>query len=173
MSIPTKSDKFIILYITSKMLCFVDRVSLYNLVNKDKLGAQFFLVRYFFSLRVSGDYVPIIRRNNCVYATLGTSYSVWMTVWYAGWILACIPDSHPHRVTNTKCRIDTVISADDGHTVARNMKRKEINILRKIVHQVGFIYKMTLKSLECMFIYEDKIFQVVCFLLGNSPASEF
>jgi len=29
--------------------------------------------------------------------------------------------SHPHRVTNTTCRIDTVISSDDGHTVARNM----------------------------------------------------
>jgi hypothetical protein len=37
------------------------------------------------SLHVSGDYVPIIRRNNCIYATLGTCYSVWMTVWYAGW----------------------------------------------------------------------------------------
>jgi len=24
-------------------------------------------------------------------------------------------------VTNTKCRIDTVISPDDGHVVARNM----------------------------------------------------
>jgi len=33
----------------------------------------------------------------------------------------CIPDSHPHRVTNTKCRIDTVISPDDGHIVSRNM----------------------------------------------------
>jgi len=43
--------------------------------------------------------------------------TVWMTVWYA----ECIPDSHPHRVTNTKCRIDTVFSPDDGHTVARNM----------------------------------------------------
>ena len=29
---------------------------------------------------------------------------------------------------------------DDGHTVARNMQRKEINTLRKIVHQVGFNY---------------------------------
>jgi hypothetical protein len=36
------------------------------------------------SLHVSGDYVPIMRSNNCVYATLGTFYSVWMTVWYAG-----------------------------------------------------------------------------------------
>ena len=32
-----------------------------------------------------------------------------------------LPTSHPYRVTNTKCRIDTVISPDDGHTVARNM----------------------------------------------------
>jgi hypothetical protein len=40
------------------------------------------------------------------------------------------------------CCTDTVISPDDGHIVARNMKRKEINILRKIVHEVGFIYKM-------------------------------
>jgi hypothetical protein len=42
----------------------------------------------------------------------------------------------------TKCRIDIVISPDDGHTVTWNMERKEINILRKIVHQVGFIYKI-------------------------------
>ena len=34
---------------------------------------------HFFSLHVSGDCMPIIRRNNCIYATLGTCYSVWMT----------------------------------------------------------------------------------------------
>jgi hypothetical protein len=33
----------------------------------------------------------------------------------------CISDSHPHRITSTKCRINTVISPDDGHIVARNM----------------------------------------------------
>jgi len=32
-----------------------------------------------------------------------------------------IPDGHLHRVTNTRCRIDTVTSPDDGHIVARNM----------------------------------------------------
>ena len=32
--------------------------------------------------------------------------------------------SHPYRIASTKCRIDTVVSPDDGH----------INILRKIVH---------------------------------------
>jgi len=47
----------------------------------------------------------------------------WMTVWYAEWneIPRCIPDSHPHRVINIKRRIDTVISPDDGHIVARNI----------------------------------------------------
>ena len=68
--------------------------------------------------------MPIIRRNNCIYATL-----VWlsgMTVWYAGYI----PDSHPHRITSTKCRKNTVVSPDDGPIVARNMLRLiNINIL--------------------------------------------
>jgi len=65
--------------------------------------------------------VPIIRRNSCSYGTLGTCYSVWMTVWYAGWNESCISDSHLHRVTNTEHRIDTVVSPDDGHMVAQNM----------------------------------------------------
>jgi len=54
----------------------------------------------------------------------------------------CIPTSHPHRTTSTKCHINTVVSPDDGHTVAQNKYRKETNILIKIVHQVGFIYKI-------------------------------
>jgi hypothetical protein len=59
----------------------------------------------------------------------------WLSSMQGGMKPPCRPDSHPHRVTNTKFRIDTVISPDDGHRVARNMQRKEINILRKIVHQ--------------------------------------
>ena len=51
---------------------------------------------------------PLIRRNNCIYATLGTCYSVRMTVWYGGW----------NEITSTKCRINTVVSPDDGHIVA-------------------------------------------------------
>ena len=46
--------------------------------------------------------------------------------------LVYILESHPHRVTNIKCRIDTVIFLDDGHIVARNMYRKETNILKKL-----------------------------------------
>jgi hypothetical protein len=89
---------------------------------------------FLFSVHVSGDYVPIIRRNNSIYAKRVTCYSVWMTVCYA--------DSHPYRITSNKCHINAVISPDDGHIVARYMYRKEINILRKVMHQVGFIYKI-------------------------------
>jgi hypothetical protein len=35
------------------------------------------------------------------------------------------------------CRVD-----DDGYIVARNLYRKEIDTLRKTVHQVGFIYRI-------------------------------
>ena len=56
--------------------------------------------------------------------------------------LPCIPDSHPYTITSTKYHINTVVSPDDGHIVARNKQRKEINILRKTVHQIGFIYKI-------------------------------
>jgi len=44
-------------------------------------------------------------------------------------ICSCIPDSHPHRMTSTKCRINTVVSPDDGHIVAWNIQRLT-NILR-------------------------------------------
>jgi hypothetical protein len=56
-----------------------------NCVNKANLLHNLFSVYLSISLRVSDECVPIIRRNNCVYATLGTCYFVWMTVWYAGW----------------------------------------------------------------------------------------
>jgi len=48
-----------------------------------------------------------------------------------------------------------ISSPDDGHTVARNMQRKEINILRKIVHQVGFIYKMKPAFVACHSLNEN------------------
>jgi hypothetical protein len=44
-------------------------------------------------------------------------------------VLPCIPESHPHRITSNKCRINTVVSLDDGYIVTRNMQRS-INIQR-------------------------------------------
>jgi len=52
--------------------------------------------------------------------TVSMRHVVFVTVWKTIWYAPCIPDGHPHRVTNT-CRTDTVISPDDGHTVAQNM----------------------------------------------------
>ena len=47
-------------------------------------------------------------------------FPVWMTLVCRN-ICTCIPDSHPHRITSTKCHINTVVSPDDGHVVAQNM----------------------------------------------------
>jgi len=73
---------------------------------KDKNDKDF-ISMFIFSVHVSGDYVPIIRRNNCIYATLGSCH--------------LSANSRPYRVTSTKCRINTLISHDDGHIVDRHM----------------------------------------------------
>ena len=46
------------------------------LVNKANLVHNFSWYVYFFSLHVSGNYVSIIRRNNCIYTTLRICHSV-------------------------------------------------------------------------------------------------
>jgi len=91
-------------------------------VNKVNLVQNFSYYVYFFCVYVSGEYVPMRGLQ--------------------GAITPCIPDSHPYRITSTKCRKNTVFSPDDRRIVARNMQRKEINLLRKTVHEVGFIYKI-------------------------------
>ena len=55
--------------------------------------------------------------------------------------LLCIPDSHLHRVTYTRCRIDTINSPDDGRIAVRNMQRIEINIHVKELYVKLVIYK--------------------------------
>ena len=78
----------------------------------------------------------IIRRYNCNNATPVICHSVRMAVWYAG--LDETVSYHPayqtaiHTVTNNRCRIDTVLSPDDGHIFARNIYRIEINIQEKL-----------------------------------------
>ena len=69
-----------------------------------------------------------------------------------------------HMLLHTS-RIDTVISPDDGHIFARNMWRKEINILRKTVHQVGFIYKVTQSDAS---EYRSSLGQSQCVTSGTS-----
>jgi len=78
----------------------------------NQLGAQFFLVYVCLSVSTYFGW-PWAHHHNCVYATLFTCYSVWMTVRYVGW--------PPH--------------VPDSRLI-------DINIVKKIVHQVGFICKI-------------------------------
>jgi len=68
------------------------------------------------SLHVSGNYVPIIRRTYCIYATL-----VFFVLY--GWLSGRLPadQTATHTELKQQCRIDRVSSPDDGHIVARNM----------------------------------------------------
>ena len=59
----------------------------------------------------------------------------------------CIPDGHLHRVTYTRCRIDTNDSPDDEHRGARNMQRFGINIYEK--------KEMCVKLVICKNYYEE------------------
>ena len=106
--------------------------------------------------------MPIIRRNSCVYATLGTCYSVWMAVWYAGYI----PDSHPHRITSTKCPIYTIVSPDDGHIVA--LKHVEIDKYTK--------NKLTMNKLCTMLAFFTRLYRdaqsTIQKILPNSVRAE-
>jgi len=56
-------------------LCFIDRVSRYNRVKKSQLDAQLILDVFRQTLHVSGVSMPIIRRHNRMYTTIGTYYS--------------------------------------------------------------------------------------------------
>jgi hypothetical protein len=58
-------------------------------------------------------------------------------------IQTCTPDGHLYRVTYTRCRINTINSPDDGHMVARNMWKIEINIHEKgIMRQVVYLQRL-------------------------------
>jgi len=103
------------------ILCFVDRASLYNLFQM-KLTSCTLLFSIFIStsLHISGNYVPIIRRSYCMYATL-----VFFTLY--GWLSGqqkppiLLTTEPPIQSEKYQCRIDIVSYPDDGHIVARNM----------------------------------------------------
>jgi hypothetical protein len=56
-------------------LCFVDRASRNNCVKKNQLDAQLILSIFRQPVHVSGVSRLIIRRYNCMYATIGIYYS--------------------------------------------------------------------------------------------------
>jgi len=99
-------------------LCFVNRASLYNLLNKANLVHNLFLVY----LSISAGFGQLCAHHQKEEMCLcETWYLLFCVDDCLVFIPPCIPDSHPHRITSTKCRINTVASPDDGHIVARNM----------------------------------------------------
>ena len=83
----------------------------------DQLDTHFFFVYVSFNLLyVLSIQVLITRRFKCTNTTSGMSLYVGdRLVCRSGRnvIQTCIPDSHLHRVTYTRCRIDTFESPDD------------------------------------------------------------
>jgi len=57
-------------------------------------------------------------------------------------IQTCTIDGHLHRVTYTRCRINTIHSPNDEHRGAQNMYRIGINIHKKILRQVGYLQEL-------------------------------
>jgi len=103
--------------LTEQILCSVDRASLYNLFQMKPTRCTLLLSIFIStSVHVSGNYVPIIRRTYCIYATL-----VYCTLY--GWLSGLQTRQPSIHSEKYQCRIDTVSSPDDGHIVARNMYR--------------------------------------------------
>jgi len=80
--------------------CVLLTVHLGMILVNNQIDAQFFVYVYFYSLNVSGNHVPIIRRVNCMNT--------------------CIPDGHLHSDINQVSHWYNN-SPDDGHMAARNM----------------------------------------------------
>jgi hypothetical protein len=112
------------------ILCFVDRASLYNLVNKTNMVHNFSLHVLFLFSTCFGRYVLIIGRIICINATPGICHSVWMTIWYAG----CDP-SHPiHSIFHTPS-----ISKPNKRILLHN-KPTQIHICLPTSPQEGYGY---------------------------------
>jgi len=80
------------------------------------------------SVHVSGNYMPIIRRTYCIYATLVFFF-----------FSTSIPDSHPFRVKSTSFAWIQYVLLMMGTKLPETCTEVEINILRNSVHLVGFI----------------------------------
>jgi hypothetical protein len=90
------------------------------LVNNELDGHIFFIRLFNFS--TCFEHPCANHEENQLY-----QYDIWCISLYVGDRLVCvfewncIPDGHLHRVTYTRCRIDTIDSTDDEHMGTRNM----------------------------------------------------
>jgi hypothetical protein len=130
--------------------------SLYNFVNKANFVHNLFLAYLFLvNLSISACFGRLCARHQEKQLCL---CDTWYLLFCADYCLVCrvrpcIPDSHPHRITSTKCRISTVVSPDDGHIVAWNMQRL-INVLRINIRRINCAPSW-LYLQDCKFIYSS------------------
>ena len=106
-----------------RVLCFLDYAPSDNLVNKTNLVHKLYYMFIAFLYMFRAILCPSSGEN-----TVPMRHLVLVTVyrWLSGMqcgnsLRPAIPDSHLYTVTNTRCRIGTVFSPDDGHIVDRNM----------------------------------------------------
>jgi hypothetical protein len=146
--------RFIICAAHWDVLSFVDRTSLYNLVNKTNLVHNLFLV-YLFLCKCINLYMfrPTMCPSSGETTVFVWHWVLWMTVVCRvefipppEWIPSYIQQSSTH---NNKYQVSHKYSCFSwwwAHSRPKHV-RKEANILRKIVHQVGYIYKITVGCL--------------------------
>ena len=86
---------------------------------------------YFSPLHVSGVHALIIRRKLLYLCDTGICQSLWVA---SGLLADQTPPIQSDKIQS--------FSPDDEHMDAQNMQRRDINILSRIVHLVGLIYKI-------------------------------
>ena len=119
-SIKSADIKTICPYTNFVILCFVDRESVYNPVNKANLVHNLFSVYLSISICFGRLCAHHQGKQLCLCDTWYLLFCADDCLVYRS-ICSCIPDSHLHRIATTKCRINTVVSPDDVHIVARNI----------------------------------------------------
>ena len=71
-----------------------------------------------------------------------------MTVWYP----PCIPHSHPHRITSTKCRINTAVSPDDGHSYLKHVEIDKLSVKKQGIADRPVYIKVIFRKI-CPILY--------------------
>ena len=101
--------------------------------------------------------MPIIRRKNCVYVTLGTCYSVCMTVWYAGW------HTRQSSIQNNRYQVSQKHSFSWwwAHSSMKHVETNKYTKNKFVTH--GFVHRRLLsrntnKMQLCNRIYYSKVF---------------
>jgi len=116
----------------------------YKLVNKANLVHNFLSTFISFSICFGWlrGYVLIIRKNNCIFATIDICYSVWMTIWYAGWndtlrTRQSSTQTDKYQMSHRQSHFSWWwAQSRPKHVEKRNKHAK------KTVYQIGFIYKI-------------------------------